>query len=515
MAAGLLVLWALLYLPNLRSNPNWYGDEGEWMDASWTLAQGHPRVDATVNDFLFPYPYPPLYLAINGTLLRIFGNDLVVGRALGAAIALGVAVLLVWIGKRLVDRRFGFLCAAAFLVYPEAVVNFRWARGHTLCGLFVTASIGFLVRYVQEKRLRDVLLAGAMCSLAIATTYWSWSLALAVVGTALFVNRKHAPAALLVSLGYLILFLVGYGLVHDGGFGHLKEQLARLYLLANGTNPSPFFEELGLDLRYIATFLLATSTASGWPDLWLIAASAGVVLFPVPRFRKWLALWVVAVAFAVVRRRGTTLSTFMYPATVFMPLLALGTGGLVASVANLSRSPSTRKLAWVTGLAMLGAFGVISMRGSLGHFRTKIDPWTQRSVADAEQAMAFVNAHTTPDDFVVVPKQIYWLVRDERKAMLAFCVNYEGQVNEMAPVLVPHDQFWFDCRWQNAKYAVIAAGQDAAGLYGFDAVCTAGLPQIRAALDAIASGEGKWPVAFSTGEYKVFANPRFAGPSSR
>jgi len=29
-----LVLWALLYLPNLRSNPNWYGDEGEWMDMS-------------------------------------------------------------------------------------------------------------------------------------------------------------------------------------------------------------------------------------------------------------------------------------------------------------------------------------------------------------------------------------------------------------------------------------------------------------------------------------------------
>jgi len=276
IAAGLLLLWALLYLPNLRSNPNWYGDEGEWMDASWTLAQGHPRVDATVNDFLFPYPYPPLYLAINGTLLKLFGNDLIVGRSLGAATALGIAALLVWIGRRLVDRSFGFLCAAAFLVYPEAVINFRWARGHTLCGLFVTASIGFLVRYVQEARLRDVLLAGAMCSLAIATTYWSWSLAGAVVLTALFVNRRHAAAAVLASLGYLALFLVGYGLLHDGGFPHLKEQLARLYLLANGNDPSPFFEELALDVRYLATFLFGTSTAGGWPDLWLIVASVGI-----------------------------------------------------------------------------------------------------------------------------------------------------------------------------------------------------------------------------------------------
>jgi hypothetical protein len=99
--------------------------------------------------------------------------------------------------------------------------------------------------------------------------------------------------------------------------------------------------------------------------------------------------------------------------------------------------------------------------------------------------------------------------------MLAFCLNYEGQVNDMAPVVVPHDQFWFDCRWQNAKYAVIAAGQDAGGLYGFDAVCTGGLPQIRAALDAITQGPTAWPIALATGEYKVFANPRFAGATPR
>jgi hypothetical protein len=275
--------------------------------------------------------------------------------------------------------------------------------------------------------------------------------------------------------------------------------------------------ELGLDFRYLAGFFFTftTSSAGDWTDLWLVAAAAGVAVFPVPRFRKWLALWVVAVAFAVVRRRGSTLSTFMYPATVFLPLLAVGVAGLVASAAALARSPSPRKLLWATGIGLIAVLAAVSLRGSLGHFRTKIDYWTQRSVADAEQAMAFVNSHTDPDDFVVVPKQIYWLVRNEKKAMLAFCVNYEGQVNEMAPVAVPHDLFWFDCRWQNAKYAVIAAGQDAAGLYGFDAVCTAGLPQIRAALDAIAAGERKWPVAFSTAEYKVFANPRFAGASSR
>ena len=78
----------LLFLPNLRTNPNWYGDEGEWMEKCWTFIHGTPRVGPIIDDFVFPYPYPPLYMLVNGALLRVFGNDIVVGRALGAVTAL-------------------------------------------------------------------------------------------------------------------------------------------------------------------------------------------------------------------------------------------------------------------------------------------------------------------------------------------------------------------------------------------------------------------------------------------
>jgi len=71
IAICLLVLWAVLFLPNLRTNPNWYGDEGEWMEKCWTFIHGTPRVGPVVNDFVFPYPYPPLYMALNGALLNV------------------------------------------------------------------------------------------------------------------------------------------------------------------------------------------------------------------------------------------------------------------------------------------------------------------------------------------------------------------------------------------------------------------------------------------------------------
>ncbi|MBM3892021.1 MAG: hypothetical protein FJ388_23140, partial [Verrucomicrobia bacterium] len=146
---ALIALWALLFLPHLRTNPNWYGDEGTWMEVSWRFAHGEPRVGPVRCDFVFPYPYPPLYMAVNGALLRMFGNDILVSRALQAVTALAAASLLLWIGTRLRDRWFGLLCAAAFLVWPEGVMNFRWARAHPMSGTLALASVGFLLRYVQ------------------------------------------------------------------------------------------------------------------------------------------------------------------------------------------------------------------------------------------------------------------------------------------------------------------------------------------------------------------------------
>ena len=89
IAVGLVAVWAALFLPHLRTSPKWYGDEGEWMEKCWQFIHGTTRIGPITNDFIYPYAYPPLYMAVNGALLRVFGNDVVVGRALGAMTALG------------------------------------------------------------------------------------------------------------------------------------------------------------------------------------------------------------------------------------------------------------------------------------------------------------------------------------------------------------------------------------------------------------------------------------------
>jgi 4-amino-4-deoxy-L-arabinose transferase-like glycosyltransferase len=536
-AAALLAVWAVLFLPNLRSNPNWYGDEGEWMEKSWTFIHGTPRVGPIINDFVFPYPYPPLYMLVNGALLRVFGNDVVVARALGAVTALAAGAILFWIGKRLGNPALGFLCAAALLVYPQTDMNFRWVRSHPMAGTLALACMGFLICYLQERRLRDLVWAGICCSLATATNYYAVGMIGGVIAVAVWVNWRRwrelsawrdvvIGAATAGAFG--VLFVLWY-VATQGGLAHLQEQVHRL---GGMTQPPKSFEICSR----IVKFCFTTPTSIGpqgleGHDLWLMAAVAGLVAFPVARLRGWLVFWLVALMWPIFRKQENV-SWFFYPATVFLPLMALGVGGAAEQLGRLLMRVLKKKDSVgahiAPGVVAFGAWAIVSLNGAWGHFDTMIDRFTQRSVPEAEAAMQYVNEHTAANDFVLVPKQIYWLVTASRRSMLSHCQTFEGKTNDAWPVPIPHDRFWFDCRWQNAKYLVLASGVDATGhqQWGIDLVYTLGAGGaggiVPLMLDAgwkvvYAGGRGvgyaqigpgkKWPVVID-GEYLVLANPQ-------
>ncbi len=538
LAAALLILWIFLYLPHLRTSPNWYGDEGEWMDKCWTLVHGTPRVGPIINDFVFPYPYPPLYMAVNGALLRAFGNDILVARALGALTALAAAGILFWIGKRLRDDWFGVVCGASLLVYAQADMNFRWVRSHPMAGTLALASAGFLICYLQDKRLRDLMGAGLFCALATATNYYTVGMIPAVIAVAVWVNAPHwrkVTAWRNVFLGaaaaggYGTLFVLWY-LMTKGGLGHLQEQLHRL---SGMTQPAPLSEVAAR----IVKFCFDTPTHIGVTgleghDLWLIAAVIGLAAFPVARLRAWLVLWLLLLMYPIFRKQDNV-SWFFYPATIFLPLMALGVGGALEQAGRLIVRFITKKDVLAARLAPACVaflfWGATTLTGAMGHFDSLIDTFSQYSAPDAEAAMRYVNDHTTADDFVLAPKQIYWLVKTPRKCMLSQVAVYEGGTNAAWPVPIPRDTFWFDCDWQNAKYLVLASGVTRDGHpHGIDLVYTRSLGGVQEIIDevmgqkwpvvyaggeqvaAVPVGGGKrWPVTVE-GEYMVFANPRLA-----
>jgi 4-amino-4-deoxy-L-arabinose transferase-like glycosyltransferase len=532
-AIGLVVLWALLFLPNLRTNPNWYGDEGEWMEKSWTFIHGTPRVGPIIDDFIFPYPYPPLYMIVNGTLLRVFGNDIVVARALGAVTALAAAALLFWIGTRLRDKNFGFLCTAAFLVYSEANTNFRWVRSHPMAGTWALASVGFLIRYVQEKRLRDAAWAGIFCSLATATNYFTYPLIGAVVATVAVVNWREWKStrawrdviiACVCACAYAGLFVLWYSAAH--GWGQLMTQVGRLTSIANNEARPTFGGEVERFINNVWTLGFKTPTQGppmDWSghDWWLTVATIGFLFLPTRdwRLRVWVPFWLLVLMYGVFKKLNNV-PLFFYPATIFLPLMAVGFAGVLTWGGELAKKVGEKSkdaMALAVAIIVLAGFGMESASGAWGHFHTRIDMWTQQSATDAEAAMAFVNTNSAKDDFVIVPKQIYWLAHCDRRSMLTFCARYNGVDNDMpVPVHIPQELYWFDCRLEQAKFLVLEYGAEQVTLpdgrsgqlpVGIDAVYTMGLRGVREVIQQ--TQQEKWPVVFHQGVYLVLENPRF------
>jgi hypothetical protein len=430
---------------------------------------------------------------------------------------------------------FGFFCAASFLVYSEAVVNFRWVRSHPLGGTLALAAVGFLIRYVQEKRLRDIMLAGAMCSLATATNYMTYPLIAAVGLTAVVVNARrwreprawgHIVAAGATAGAYAGLFVVWYVLAEPGGWTQLMAQVERLTSVANNEVRPTFFGEVTRFCENVWTLGFKTPTRldplRGWVgrDWWLVIAMCGIVFLPVTRnrwLRLWVPVWLLILMYGVFKKLNNV-PLFFYPATTFLPLMAVGFAGVLTWAGEGLARLGTPKARALPGIIVCALFWFGTAQGAWSRFDTRIDHWAQDSATDAEAAMRHVNEHTTPDDFVIVPKQIYWLVKHARKSMLTFCARYKGVDNDMpVPVQIPRDLYWFDCRVENAKYLVMEYGAREVVLpdgrrgqvpVGIDAVYT--LPVLRGVREIVQQvQEEKWPVVFHQGAYLVLANPRF------
>ena len=194
--------------------------------------------------------------------------------------------------------------------------------------------------------------------------------------------------------------------------------------------------------------------------------------------------------------------------------MAVGFAGALTWLGEVAKRAGAPVI--LPGVVACAVFGVGTLQGSLTHFHTKIDLWTQQSAEDAEAAMQYVNDRTTTNDFVVVPKQIYWLVKHARRSMLTYCARYKGVDNDMpVPTHIPQDLYWFDCRLENAKYVVMEYGVQTVILpdgrsgplpAGIDAVYTLGLKGVKEIVQQMQ--QENWPVAFRQGAYLVLANPR-------
>lgn len=510
----LVVLWALIYLPNIRTNPSWYGDEGIVLEEAITLANGAPRYGPIELNFISPNPHPPLYLSIVAVPMKLFGHDIIYGRILQVAVGLLTAGLAFWVGSLLIDRRFGFLCAALLLTYPEAALHYRWVRGHPLQGLLSLACVGFLVRYIQHSRRADVLLAAFMATLALGVHYLSFPLIGIVAITALLKNRKDFSLAMMIAFAFPVLFFGWLCFFEDGGWRNVLGQFGCAFNQGiKSVNPNPV-EELWRVYRTTFEFIFLTPTfdykGHVGVDLWITGGFIGLCAFPNKILRGWLVFFAISMMLGVFISRDNPL-LFIYRTFAFLPLFAIGLAGALNQIgAWMSKIYPLRKeiLKILPSILVLVSCAPISIAGSIGQMRSKIDRWTVQSVTDAERVMDYVNNSTGPNDFVVMPDQLFWLYRWERKAQLIHCAKFDFGIEENSTIGVSESRYWFNPSIKNAKYLVLAAGSKVDGQpIGIDAVFWFGYEGPKKVIQKVQ--DEQWPIVFRSGEYCVLANPMF------
>ena len=513
IVAALIALWAVIYVPNLRTNPNWYGDEGIVLEEAITLASGVPRYGPIEFNFLSPNPHPPLYLLALALPMKFFGPDIVYGRALQACVGLATAAIAVWVGSLLLGRKFGFLCAAILLTYPEAALHYRWVRSHPMQGMISLACVGFLIRYLQCGRSRDMLLASLMATIALGVHYLAFPLIAIVAVTVFIKNRRDLPLALVVSFSFPVFFGAWIVFFQSGDGNSIFNQLGAAFQQGLKTSQPNPTEELWRIYRTTLEFVFLTPTINRMglvgADLWITGGFIGICLFPNNIFRKWLVFFACTLMVGVFVARDNPL-VFMYRTFAFLPLFGIGlAGGLQRIGLWLAQfhEPRMKILRIVPSLIVLTICGAVSIEASLGDMRSKIDRWTVQSSNDAERVMDYVNGSTGPGDYVVMPDQLFWLYRWTRKAQLIHCAKFDFNIEENSAAGVPKERYWFDPSIGNAKYLVLAAGNRPDGVpVGIDAVFWLGYEGPRRVFEKVQNE--KWPVVFQSGEYTVFSNPR-------
>ncbi len=486
----ILLVWALLYLPHLRTSPGWYGDEILAFDAGTQLLQGHPAMRALYNTFWHTSgPYQPGYILLSATAGKLAGGDLVGARFFNTLLALGIALVVYFYGRALLGILPAFWSSLIFLTYEQSIIHFRWNFAHNLIAFGFT--VAFLALCRPPRRKNDFL-AGMSLALA-ASAYLPFVYGMVPAGLVRWKHPRSWPwlfgPPVLVVLGSLLL---GFLLFPPGNF--LLSDVAatvRLYLegsKANGLESWRVFKNIG------AFFSM---------DPWHLA---GGLAFFLCFHRRFFPIGVAGliIAFLLLQNRAN-LTVFYYQAVMLLPLMVLAggvamrRGVLFLRKSRVGRATLFRAQGLLFLLPLLN-FSLMVPKSFTGSFYPRNDHWTAAYPEKAEDVARWVHARTSPEDLVISSPVTAWLLH-ARVADYAQAANWEGRIVWPFNSPTPRERFRYPADISRARFAIVS---------DFDVFWTFKLANITPTVTPITE---HWKRVYDNRGYHVMENPQFAPPN--
>lgn len=440
---SVLLTWALLYLPYLRTSPGWYGDETGALILARNLAEGSLSLGSLKMSFLHTYfPIQPGYLIISGIFASAFDGDILGARFFNVLLALSIALLIYFKG------RFRFGCiptwfgAIVFLTFSQSIIHFRWIYPHNAVALGVTIALLFLIRPVNRK---NDWLAG--CGLAIASASHPLFIhgALAAVLCRLkfpFSWIRMAIPPLVVVVGTFLFITCFYWPQK-----WLTDDLNNLWFFYSNSSQTAITQS-----NLIFNFYKFYSQ-----DFFHFLSLLCIFLCILSRSYA-IAIYGIVISMLLLQNRQN-LPTFYYQAIVLAPVYALAWANALSIIGRKLRNffPGKRLDRIFYGLSFF--LLVLSATAQLpdvlrGKLTSKNHFWVTQSIEEVESCANWINKNTDGDALVIANTNIAWLLR--AKAVDFFqTVLWLGYPTEYFQWGISRERFIFPIELTQVQFAII------------------------------------------------------------
>ncbi len=487
IGTGLIFLfWAILYLPNLRTAPNWYGDEILTLDIGKSLVKGELANRAVFCTFFSPtYNYQPEFAYLTGLFSWVTRGDLLGGRFFATLVGLLTALTGFYFASRKRGFLWGLLFAITLLGYSQAVIHYRWIYPHDAVGLGI---LGATLLLMRPARSRGDCKAGAFLAIGAG----SHLLAIHTTALALLCRLKRPRSWFPVGLPPFLVICGSLLFVWLHFRGWLWEDLQAL-----GEIYSRYSDENGRGIRKLFNFLNFF-----FQDPFHMTALLGCLLC-LRRRTYMIAFMALGLTFLLTQNRQN-LPLFYYQAMIVFPLLALAiTFGLQflssLAVRKFSLPKSALRLIPLALIALSLVLGTRNLPAVLsGNLPTRVAPWVISSPSDYDEAAKWINAHTNPEDLVISYWTLGWQLKCHTADVLTACAWAGRPAGDYFPTPPSRDRFRWDSGIGSAKYFVLTDLDQRWALAQGEA-----LANIREA------GVETWALVYSCGTTRVLENPKW------
>ncbi len=484
--ALIVVAWGLLYLPNLRESPKWYGDETLTLMIGKALFAGHPSDRAMKITFWHPsYSYQPGYAWIVGGMAWLFKGDILGARLFNALLALAIGLAIYLGGRRILGHFPTCFGALMFLGYYQSVIHFRWIYPHNAVALGLLITVLALLR---NSRPRTDWTAGA-------------GLGLAAMSHPLFIHGLIAAILCRIKQPRCWVRLAMFPAV--------------AVLLSLSLSMLRYWPEnwLAQDISALVDFYRAYSAESGsggkvvqnianfyGQDVFHIGAAIGCLLCIRKRFYV-ISVFAFTISGLLLQNRQN-IPVFYYQAVTFLPILALAWGGglrvLLNRLRSLVRGSSIlpRYAAKIVLLLPIVAIVRTVPESFSGHLISRNDFWVTQFPAEIEQAACWLNDKLADDDLVICGPNMAWLLHC-KVADLIQATAWQGKPTFTFERTVPRERFLYPADVNQARYLVIG---------DIEQRWTLTQPGVASIAEQLVK-EG-WPVVWSGRFYFIFENPK-------